>query len=266
MDIATILGILVSFGLICTALIFGDGNFSWDNIPWSNLLAFISPASLLIVLGGTFGAMLTNYPLKVAVRVWAMIRKTLIISLPPTSRIVENFLDYAQVARRQGLLALEPIIQEIQDPYLRKGMQLMLDGMEPEVISNIMGTEIDNTESRHEVGVDLLSSLAAYAPALGLIGTVIGLVQMLTKMNDPSAIGPAMAVALLTTFYGAVLANLVFLPLCGKLRHRSAEESRIMEMQLAGVLGIARGENPRIIRETLECFQSPSERQGNPRG
>ena len=144
---------------------------------------------------------------------------------------------------------------------MRKGLQLTVDGLEPESIQAIMEAEIGNTEARHETGVDLLNALAAYAPALGMIGTVIGLVQMLQNMSDPSTIGPSMAVALITTFYGAVLANLVFLPMVGKLKHRSREEIHIMEMQMEGVLGISRGENPRIIQEKLSSFQPPKERK-----
>ncbi len=136
-----------------------------------------------------------------------------------------------------------------------------MDGLEPEAIQGILEMEIAKTESRHETGGELLSALATYSPALGLIGTVIGLAQMLHKMSDPGTIGPAMAVALNTTLYGVVLANLVFLPLAGKLRYRSSEEIHIMEMQLEGILGLCRGENPRIILEKLNSFQAPRERR-----
>ena len=250
MDLATILGMVVSFGLIMTALFLGGAPTSFIDVP-----------AMLIVFGGTLGATLTHYPLGTFLRIGTIIRKTLVAKTPSSHMIIDQFMDYANRARREGILALEPIVKAIDDPYLRKGLQLTVDGLEPSAIQNIMETEIDNISTRHEVGVELLSAMATYSPALGLIGTVIGLVQMLRTMDDPSTIGPAMAIALITTFYGAVLANLVFLPLMGKLKHRSKEEVLIMEMQMEGVLGISRGENPRIIMEKLNSYQPPRERR-----
>ncbi|MDL2317087.1 MotA/TolQ/ExbB proton channel family protein, partial [Desulfovibrio sp. OttesenSCG-928-A18] len=250
MDLATILGMVVSFGLIIAALMLGG-----------DPLIFIDVPSMLIVLGGTIGATLTHYPLSTVLSVGVVIRKTLVSKIQPAELVIDQFMDLANRARREGILALEPIIKSIDDAYLRKGLQLTVDGLEPDAIQNILETEIGNTESRHEVGIDLCGALAAYAPALGMIGTVIGLVQMLKTMDDPSSIGPAMAVALITTFYGAVLANLVFLPIVGKLKHRSKEEILLMEMQMEGILGISRGENPRIIIEKLNSFQPPKDRK-----
>lgn len=250
MDLATILGMVVSFGLILAALVVGGDPTS-----------FIDGPSMLIVFGGTIGATLTHYPLGTVLQIGAVIRKTLVARAPATDMIIDQFMDYAGRARREGILALESIVKGIDDPYLKKGLQLTVDGLEPEAIQNIMETEMGNTEARHETGIELAGALAAYAPALGMIGTVIGLVQMLKTMDDPSSIGPAMAVALITTFYGAVLANLVFLPIVGKLKHRSKEELLIMEMKMEGVLGISRGENPRIIMEKLNSFQPPRERK-----
>jgi chemotaxis protein MotA len=250
MDLATILGFVVSFGLIIAALLLGGDPLTFIDVP-----------SMLIVFGGTIGATLTHYPLATVLKVGIVIRKTLVSKTPSPASIISQFMDYANRARREGILALESIVNSIDDAYLRKGLQLTVDGLEPEAIQGIMETEIGNTEGRHETGIELLSALAAYSPALGMIGTVIGLVQMLKTMDDPSTIGPAMAVALITTFYGAVLANLVFLPLVGKLKHRSKEEILIMEMQMEGVLGISRGENPRILMEKLNSFQPPKERK-----
>jgi chemotaxis protein MotA len=247
MDLATILGIITSVTLIGLSL---NEPENYLNLP-----------SICIVLGGTIGATLTNYPMRVVLSTGALIKKTLSGSKPNRKDIAIQIIEYAVLARREGILSIEASIKQMTDPYLRKGMQLLVDGLEPQSLVNILESEIDNTELRHETGTDLLASMAAYAPAMGLIGTVIGLVQMLGNLKDPSTIGPAMAVALLTTFYGAVLANLVFLPLCGKLKHRSKDEIVIMEMQMAGILGIARGENPRIIKETLDCYQAPQSRE-----
>lgn len=250
MDLATILGMVVSFGLIIAALTVGG-----------NPLTFVDGPSMLIVFGGTIGATLTHYPLGTVLQIGKIIRKTLVAKTPSSALIIEQFMDFANRARREGILSLESIVNGLDDAYLKKGLQLTVDGLEPDAIQAIMETEIGNTEGRHETGIELLNALAAYAPALGMIGTVIGLVRMLKAMDDPSSIGPAMAVALITTFYGAVLANLVFLPLVGKLKHRSKEEIHIMEMQMEGVLGISRGENPRIIMEKLSSFQPPKERK-----
>lgn len=250
MDLATILGIVLSFGLVVAAIMSG-----------SSLLIFIDGASLAIVLGGTTGALLVNYPLGKVLSVTGVIKKTLFSKSESPSTIIEQFMDYANRARREGILSLEPIIKEIDDAYLRKGLQLTVDGLEPAAIQEIMETEIANIEGRHENGYDIVKALGEYAPALGMIGTVIGLVQMLQTMNDPSSIGPAMAVALITTFYGAILANLVFNPMAGKLKSRSKDEILIKEMQMEGILAISKGENPRIIQEKLSSFQPPKERK-----
>ena len=249
MDIATLLGLAVSFVLVGEAISLG-GDFS----------VFVNLAAMLIVIGGTLGATVTNFPPREILKILRESARTIAQRPPKAEAVLEQFMDFAYRARREGILSLEPLILKINDPYLKKGLQLTVDGLEPEAIRSIMTTEIDNSYNRHAAGVELFNSMASYAPALGLIGTVIGLVHMLRSMNDPSSIGPAMAVALITTFYGAVLANLVFLPLCGKLKHRARQENHIMEMQMAGVLCIARGENPRILREILEGFQAPAER------
>lgn len=250
MDLATILGMIISFGLIIAALMTGG-----------DVMLFVDVPSMMIVFGGTLGATLTHYPLGTVLSIGKLIRKTLVSKTQPTSMIIDQFMDYANRARREGILSLESIVNGLDNAYLKKGLQLTVDGLEPDAIQAIMETEIGNTEARHETGVELAGALAAYAPALGMIGTVIGLVQMLKTMDDPSSIGPAMAVALITTFYGAILANLVFLPIVGKLKHRSKEEILIMEMQMEGVLGISRGENPRILMEKLNSFQPPKERK-----
>jgi chemotaxis protein MotA len=250
MDPATILGMLVSFGMIA-AVVAADGDF----------MLFVNAPSMLIVFGGTFGALLTNYPMSAVLSIGGLVRTMLTGKKPSTDEIIDRFVEYAGRVRRDGLFSLEESIERIDDAYLRRGLRLAADGLEPEVIQSIMETEMDNTEARHETGIEMASSLASYAPAVGMMGTVIGLVRMLKNMDDPRSIGPSMAVALITTFYGSILANFIFLPMVGKLRHRSREELRIMEMQMEGVLAIARGENPRVIMEKLSGFQPPGKRR-----
>lgn len=249
MDLATVIGIVLAFGLVASAIIMGGSP-----------IIFISIPSMLIVVGGTVGATLVNYPLGTVLGVIGIAKKTMFTSLESPQSIIDKFMDYANRARREGILSLEPLIKEIDDHYLKKGLQLTVDGLEPQAIQDILETEISYLESRHETGYEIMSAFGAYAPALGMIGTVIGLVQMLQTMNDPSTIGPAMAVALITTFYGALLANLLFLPLAGKLKARSREETLLKEMQLEGILAISKGENPRIIAEKLSSYVPPKKR------
>ncbi len=250
MDLATVLGIVIAFGLVIVSLVMGGSPMIFVNFP-----------SALIVFGGTIGATLINYPLKNVIGVIGVIKNAFFYKLEPPSQIIERFLEYAQKARKEGILSLEPIIKEIDDEYLKKGLQLTVDGMEPEVIKEILETEITYLEERHETGADVVAIMGTFAPAMGMIGTVIGLIQMLQTMSDPSTIGPSMAVALITTFYGAILANLVFNPMAGKLRARTKEEVLIRELILEGILSISKGENPRIIEEKLNSYLAPKERK-----
>ncbi|SDB54083.1 chemotaxis protein MotA [Desulfonatronum thiosulfatophilum] len=249
MDLATIIGVVLSFGLVVSAIMMG-----------SSLFVFVSIPSALIVLGGTLGATLIHYPLSNILGVLGVVKNAFFTKLANPSDTIAQFLEYAGRARKEGILSLEPLLKEIDDDYLRKAMQLTVDGVEPQVIQEIMQTEVAYLQERHETGADIFAAMGMYAPALGMIGTVIGLVQMLQSMDDPAAIGPAMAVALITTFYGAVLANLVFNPLSGKLKTRSKEEVLLRELTLEGILSISRGENPRIIEEKLNGFLPPKMR------
>ncbi len=250
MDLATIIGIVLSFGLVATAIVVGGSPLVFINLP-----------AMLIVVGGTIGATLINYPLGHVLGVIGIIKNTFFAKSEDPSSIIEQFLDYANRARREGILSLEPLLKEVNDAFLRKGLQLTVDGLEPQTIQEILETEISYLEDRHENSAEILSVMGSFAPALGMIGTVIGLVQMLQTMNDPSTIGPAMAVALLTTFYGTLLANLIFNPMAGKLKTKSKQEVLAREMVMEGILSISKGENPRIIAEKLNSYLPPKSRQ-----
>lgn len=248
MDLATIIGILVAFGLVIAAL-GGDG------------FLFLDFSSLLIVVGGTIGAVLVTHPLESVLGVARIIRKTFMSKADDPAALIAQFVDYATRVRREGILSLEADLKNIPDDFLRKGLQLTVDGLDPQLIQEIMETEISCLEERHLKGAEILLTFGTLAPGMGMIGTIIGLVLMLKRMNDPSTIGPAMAVALLTTFYGAILANLVFNPMAGKLRARSREEVLIRTMILEGIMSISRGENPRILEEKLNSYLPPKERK-----
>jgi len=252
MDLATVIGICLSFGLVISAITMGGSPF-----------VFLSLPSALIVIGGTIGATLVNYPLKNFLGLVGIIKNTFFHKAEEPSTIIDRFLEFANKARREGILSLEPALKEVEDEYLRKGLQLTVDGLEPEMIKEILETDISYLEDRHETGADIMSVLGTFSPAMGMIGTVIGLVQMLQTMEDPSTIGPAMAIALITTFYGALLANLVFNPMSGKLRTRSKQEVLNKEIMLEGILSISKGENPRIIEEKLNSYLPPKERKDN---
>jgi chemotaxis protein MotA len=250
MDIATLVGIVSAFALVLISIMLGSGLQLFVNLP-----------SVMIVVGGTFGATMIHYPLKDVFGVFNVIKNVFFTKVWSTQNVIDKFLDFSNISRKEGMLALENSLADIEDNFLTKGLQLAIDGMQPEAIREIMEIEIDYLQERHRFGAEILDTMATFFPAMGMIGTLIGLVQMLQTMDDPSTIGPAMAVALLTTFYGAVAANLVCLPMAGKLRKRSKEEALIKEMVIAGIIAIANGENPRIIEQKLHSFVSPNLRE-----
>lgn len=252
MDIATILGIFSAFGLVILAIAMGGGISLFINIP-----------SLMIVVGGTLGATMINYPIKDVFGSIKVVKNVFFAKQHSTEELSGSFVEFATKARREGILALEPHISEVENEFLQKGLQLSVDGLEPQAISDILDTEIESMKARHQLGAEVFATMGTFAPALGMIGTLIGLVQMLQSMDDPNSIGPAMAVALLTTFYGSVIANLLCMPVSGKLKTRSKEEAQLMEMIITGVVALANGDNPRILEQKLLVFLPPDKRASN---
>lgn len=252
MDIATLLGTISAFGLVIIAIFMGGG-----------LSLFISPPALMIVVGGTLGATMIHYPLRDVIGALGVVKNVFFSTPAPIGDVAHTFVDFAGRARKEGILALESDVEDISDDFFKKGMQLSVDGIEPQSIQEILETEIDFLRERHQLGAEIFTTMGSFAPALGMIGTLIGLVQMLQSMDDPNSIGPAMAVALLTTFYGSILANLVFMPVAGKLRTRSKEEVRIKEMIIQGIVSLTRGDNPRLIEQKLLSFLAPKFRQSS---
>lgn len=246
MDVATIVGIFTAFALMISAIAMGG-----------SMVLFVDIPSMLIVGGGTLGAAMINYPLPDILKVIKVVRNAFFHKPVTSTEVIANFVNLASIARREGILALEATTNEMKDEFMKKGMMLSVDGLEPSAIKDILDTEIIAIQERHKLGAEIFSSLGAFAPALGMIGTLIGLVQMLKTMDDPSTIGPAMAVALLTTFYGAVLANILFLPIAGKLKNRSGAEVLVKELITEGIISIAKGENPRVIEQKLNAYLPP---------
>jgi chemotaxis protein MotA len=250
MDLATIAGILCGFGLVIGAMSMGGG-LSW----------FINIPSALIVVGGTFGAVLINYPISDIVGVIGVAKNVLFHKELKVGEAIEMLVEMSKTARREGILALEKQVDNVDDAFFSKGIRLMIDGIEPAALSKILYTELEFIEERHKLGAEIFTTMGNFAPAMGMMGTLIGLVKMLMQMDDPSSIGPAMAVALITTFYGVILANLIFLPISGKLKTRSADELMMKQLLISGILSVQSGDNPRILEQKLHSFISPGERK-----
>ncbi len=250
MDIATLVGMISAFGLVISAIMMGGG-----------IGLFISIPSLMIVAGGTLGATMINYPIKDVIGAVSVAKNVFFNKKLSYNTLTSAFVEYGNKARREGILALEDDIKDGGNDFLQKGLQMAVDGLEPDAIEDIMATEIEFLKNRHNLGAEIFSTMAAFAPALGMIGTLIGLVQMLQSMDDPSSIGPAMAVALLTTFYGSVLANLVFMPMSGKLKAKSKLETMEREIIAEGIMCLANGDNPRIVEQKLMSFLPPKLRR-----
>lgn len=250
MDIATVVGVVVAFGLIVWSILLGG-----------SLSGFINMPSVAVVIGGTTGALLVNFPLKKILGMGGLFKKTLMFSIDDPDSVIAKMVKYAERARREGMLALEEDSESETDPFLRKGLRLAVDGTDPQLLEKILETDVEQIENRHSEGAKVLLAGGTFAPAFGMIGTLIGLVNMLANLTDPTQIGAGMATALITTFYGAVLANTVFLPLAGKLETRSKEEMVIKEMIIEGIMAIQSGDSPRIVEEKLKSFLSPALRQ-----
>lgn len=250
MDITTIVGLIAGFTLIIMGILNGG-----------ELGSFIDTPSLLITIGGTLAGTLVNHPLQTIVGMVSVGLKTFLYkSLPPTE-LIEKIVGFAETARREGILALEQAASEVEDPFMGTGIRLAVDGTEPELIQTILETELAFIEERHKAGASIFSYMGQAGPAFGMIGTLVGLVNMLQNLDDPSAIGPGMATALITTFYGAVIANLIFIPMAGKLGIRSAEEILQKRMIMEGIMSIQSGDNPRIVEQKLNTFIAPKLRQ-----
>jgi chemotaxis protein MotA len=250
MDIATILGFLSGIGCLLFAMLMGTGVATFIHIP-----------SMLIVMGGTFAATLINFPLPEVMKIMKASMKAFKTDDYNPSVIVPIIVSYAKRARQEGLLSLESGLEDMDNSFLRGGMRLVIDGTASEEVRETMETELEYLEERHKRAQQLFSTMAKYSPAFGMIGTLIGLVSMLKTMNDPSTIGPSMAVALITTFYGALMANLVFLPIEGKLKTRTADESLMRRIILEGILMIQAQTNPRYVGQKLVAYLPPRLRE-----
>jgi chemotaxis protein MotA len=220
----------------------------------SDLSTFLDGSSVAIVLGGSLAAAMISFPLGNLLGVLRVVKNAFFAKTHNANVLIKDMVSYAEVARRDGILSLENIANDIEDPFIVGGIRMAVDGTDPELIQQIMESELESVAARHEAGRALFENIGKYAPAFGMIGTLIGLVIMLQNMADPDSIGPAMAIALLTTLYGMLLANLIALPLADKLGNRSRDELILKEIVILGVMAIQSGDNPRVVEQKLKSF------------
>jgi chemotaxis protein MotA len=247
MDLATVIGLVGGGGIVLLAIILGGSVGIFFNVP-----------SVLIVVGGTFATALIRFGMGDVLNSMKVANNAFATKLSVPEQVIKEIVNLANIARKNGLIVLEQ--QPIADHFLKKAIMYCVDGHEAEFIEEVLNKEVSLTVERHDIGRKVFSGMGDSAPAFGMIGTLVGLVQMLSTMGDPSTIGPAMAVALLTTLYGALIANIVMIPIADKLSLRSREEERNRKLIIEGVLGILRGLNPRVMEEFLETFLPPKER------
>ena len=256
MDIASLLGMIICFGMLIFGIISSAGIGGFHQ--------YIDAPSAIITFGGAFAAILASYGLQDYISGLKSI--TLIFKAPSSNitELIQKIIELSNVARKEGLLSLEEAANDMEEPFLKKGILLVVDGTDPDLVRAIMETEMVCIEDRHKGNAGFWDALAAMGPAWGMIGTLVGLVNMLYHMEDASKIGPAMAVALITTLYGSLLANWICTPTSNKLKYDNAIEMRQKEIMIEGLLSIQAGENPRVIEEKLKSFLAPKDRNTAP--
>ncbi len=250
MDIGTVAGLVVAIIALAMGVVLGGGN------P----MALIDLPSIAVVFGGTFGAILASFPLARVTKLHAIVLKSVFSKPVDPVGTITDLVRYAEIARREGILALENLVPEMKDEFIVRGIKMAVDGTDPELINQIMETELEALIDRHAQGKQMLDTTGRYAPAFGMIGTLLGLIFMLSNMDDPSKIGPGMAVALITTLYGAIIANMITGPLGDKLQARDGEEVLVKTIVIAGVMAIQSGDNPRVVESKLMTYLPPGVR------
>ncbi|HWR24242.1 MAG TPA: motility protein A [Feifaniaceae bacterium] len=250
----TFIGLAAGTACICISILISEGG---------TLDSFVDWPSVLITMGGTIASTIVAYPWKSLKKLGGSLKTAFTMNKTDLYADVEMIIGIANTARREGLLALENSLSKISDPFMKKGIMLIVDGTDPEFVKTVMEAEIYFVQDRHGQSQAIFDAMASYAPAYGMIGTLIGLINMLKNLSNTDALGPSMAVALVTTFYGVILANLVFNPISRKLKVMTAQEALRKELLLEGLLSIQAGENPRIIQKRLYSFLSRTEIQRN---
>lgn len=250
MDLATVIGLLLAASLVLSAILIQNA-----------LAAFIDVASMAIVIGGTIGTVLMSFSMGQVTKIVSVVRKAFFVKPQDPVKYVLQLTKLAETARRDGILSLEQQLSEgDHDEFLARGLRMAIDGQDPAVIEAALEQEVATVMERHEAGKQLFDAIGKYGPAFGMIGTLIGLVIMLQNMSDPSTLGPSMAVALITTFYGSLIANMFAMPIADKLAGRSSAEIATKIMVIRGVMSIQAGDNPRIVQQKLMAFLDAKQR------
>jgi chemotaxis protein MotA len=252
MDLGTIIGLIGGSALVIISIALGGAGFN----------IYLSLSSFVLVFGGSFGALMISNPLSRILGLIRYLNHAFRIPDLREEKIISDLVAFSERARREGLLALEDNLDEVEDEFMRKGIQLVVDGTDPEIIKSILYNELNQVQERHESGIKIFDDWGRLAPAFGMIGTLIGLIAMLANLGgDKTAIGQGMGLALITTLYGALVANLVLIPVKNKLEDRDKDETRVKEIIIEGILSIQSGDNPRILLEKLISFLPPRQRE-----
>lgn len=257
MDLATIIGIGFSLVIVIIVMILDGG---------SPLELLAHPSAILLTLGGSMVATIATMPFEGVMKIPKYIGKAFLSKKPNLHAIINTLATMADKARREGLLALEEESKKIPDPFLRQGIMLVVDGTDPAQVRAILELEIKNMEERHELGINFFNTAGGFSPTFGIIGTVMGLISVLKQLDDPGKLAKSIAAAFLATLWGLLSANLIWIPIGGKLALRSREEAAYRKMLMEGILSLQAGENPRIIKEKLSAFIPPSERSAEAKG
>lgn len=250
MAVKAIAGLIVSFASLGIALTLEHISFG----------SFMNISAILIIFGGTLGATMFSFPISNVLNTPRILLKALSEEKYDPGEIINVLVNFASKARREGLLALERDIKSLENEFLRKGVELVVDGNDPELVRDILETQLNFVENRHRVGQGIFEQMGGYSPTMGMIGTVAGLIGVMSSLKDPSELGPRVALAFVAAFFGIAMANLVFLPIANKLKVQSHEEILQGHLMIEGILSVQAGDNPRIVEEKLKAFLSPKDR------
>ena len=253
MDLASIIGLIACLCLVIYAIVTGD-----DGV--AAIQYFLNAPSAIITFGGAFCCVMASYSMSDFLNGLKSIKLIFKVPTVNTPQIIQKIIELSNVARKEGLLSLEEAAADLDDAFLKKGILLIVDGTDPELVRAILETELSSIDGRHKSKIGFWQDVASMGPAWGMIGTLVGLILMLQKLSDPSSIGPSMAVALITTLYGSLLANWIATPVATKLKNNNDEEAMVKEIMIEGLLSIQAGENPRVIEEKLKSFLAPKDR------
>ncbi len=251
MDFATPVGILLALVAIIVAMVMDGGN------PAS----LLAPSSIILIFGGTIGVTMATMRLKDLSMVIGALKSAILAKVPSIEDSIGELVKYAEVARKEGLLVLESAAREVVDPFMKKGLQMVVDGADPEVIHNVLEGEIESMKSRHKAAGKAFKDMGGYAPTIGILGTVMGLIHVLQNLNNPSTLGPAISGAFTATLWGVMTANIIWLPIEGKLHRIGELEVRARQLVVDGILAIQEGLAPRIVEQQLMTYIAPKDRE-----